>query len=61
MIEEATIDENREEPPAVDLEPALLSEPSLAEDWDRPEEDVAWSDLQADREVRSNSCNVKVD
>lgn len=24
---------------------ALLSEPALAEDWDRPEEEVAWSRL----------------
>ena len=27
-------------------ETALLSEASLAEDWNRPEEDVAWSHLQ---------------
>jgi hypothetical protein len=27
-------------------ESALLSEPALAEDWDRPEEDQAWSHLQ---------------
>ena len=27
-------------------ETALLSEASLAEDWDRPEEDEAWSHLQ---------------
>ena len=27
-------------------ETALLSEPSLAEDWNRPEEDEAWSHLQ---------------
>ncbi len=27
-------------------EAALLSEPSLAEDWNRPEEDEAWSHLQ---------------
>ncbi len=27
-------------------EPALLSEPALAEDWNRPEEDEAWSHLQ---------------
>ena len=26
-------------------EPALLSEASLAADWDRPEEDAAWSHL----------------
>lgn len=25
---------------------ALLSEPSLTEDWDRPEEDAAWAHLQ---------------
>ena len=27
-------------------ETALLSEPSLAEDWQRPEEDAAWEHLQ---------------
>ncbi len=27
-------------------ETALLSEPALAEDWNRPEEDEAWSHLQ---------------
>ncbi len=27
-------------------EAALLSEPALAEDWNRPEEDKAWSHLQ---------------
>jgi len=27
-------------------ETALLSEPALAEDWNRPEEDVAWSHLR---------------
>lgn len=32
-------------PPAADAT-ALLSEAALAEDWDRPEEDVAWSHLQ---------------
>lgn len=30
-------------------ETALLSEPALAEDWNRPEEDVAWSHLQPER------------
>lgn len=25
---------------------ALLSEPALAEDWNRPEEDAAWAHLQ---------------
>lgn len=28
---------------------ALLSERSLAQDWDKPEEDVAWSHLQPAR------------
>ena len=28
------------------LETALLSEAALAEDWNRPEEDEAWSHLQ---------------
>ena len=27
-------------------ETALISEPALAEDWNRPEEDAAWSHLQ---------------
>ncbi len=35
-----------EEPPTDVLAPALLSEPALAEDWNRPEEDLAWSHLQ---------------
>ena len=30
-------------------ETALLSEAALAEDWNRPEEDAAWSYLQHDR------------
>ena len=30
-------------------ETALLSEQSLAEDWNRPEEDEAWSHLQQER------------
>ena len=33
-------------------EAALLSEAALAEDWDRPEEDAAWSHLQP---VQANS------
>ncbi len=33
--------------PAFDIpETALLSEPALAADWNRPEEDAAWSYLQ---------------
>jgi len=36
-----------EEEPAVSVpETALLSEPALGEDWNRPEEDAAWSHLQ---------------
>lgn len=31
---------------AVLHEAALLSEPALGEDWNRPEEDAAWSHLQ---------------
>jgi hypothetical protein len=30
-------------------ETALLSEPALAQDWERPEEDEAWSHLQPQR------------
>jgi hypothetical protein len=36
-----------EEAPRTDVsETALLSEPALAQDWERPEEDEAWSHLQ---------------
>jgi hypothetical protein len=36
-----------EEEPATSIhETALLSEAALAEDWNRPEEDAAWSHLQ---------------
>ena len=36
-----------EEVPAADVsETALLSEQALARDWNRPEEDEAWSHLQ---------------
>ena len=34
-----------EEPAAVPGEAALLAEKALAADWDRPEEDAAWSHL----------------
>jgi hypothetical protein len=34
-----------EAPPAAGDEYLLLSEPALAEDWNRPEEDAAWSHL----------------
>lgn len=32
--------------PVAASETALLSEPALAIDWNRPEEDAAWSHLQ---------------
>ncbi|GBC92825.1 hypothetical protein HRbin15_01302 [bacterium HR15] len=35
-----------DEPVAEVSETALLSEAALAEDWNRPEEDSAWSRLQ---------------
>ena len=36
-----------EEPAAIPGETALLAESALAVDWLRPEEDAAWSHLQA--------------
>jgi hypothetical protein len=38
-----------EEPAVLPGEAALLSERALAEDWLRPEEDVAWSHLQPEK------------
>jgi ATP-dependent DNA ligase len=39
-----------EEAPRTDVsETALLSEPALAQDWERPEEDEAWSHLQPEQ------------
>ncbi|MDQ3041366.1 MAG: hypothetical protein M3R11_03185 [Acidobacteriota bacterium] len=38
-----------EEPSAAISETALLSEHSLAEDWNRAEEDEAWSYLQSEQ------------
>jgi hypothetical protein len=35
-----------DEPAGHPTEAALLSESTLAEDWNRPEEDVAWAHLQ---------------
>ena len=35
-----------QEPVDIVSETALLSEAALAEDWNRPEEDAAWSHLQ---------------
>ncbi|MDA0378695.1 MAG: hypothetical protein O2899_04310 [Bacteroidetes bacterium] len=40
------LDEAHEEDDAVAL--SLLSEPALAKEWDRPEEDEAWQHLQFD-------------
>ncbi|CAN5379198.1 hypothetical protein BH10ACI3_BH10ACI3_16940 [soil metagenome] len=38
-----------EKPATVVSETALLSETALAEDWNRPEEDEAWSYLQPEQ------------
>jgi hypothetical protein len=39
-----------EEEPVLHVpETALLSEPALAEDWNRPEEEAAWLHLQSAR------------
>lgn len=38
-----------DEEPVLTQETAILSEQSLGEDWNRPEEDAAWSHLQGDR------------
>jgi len=35
--------------PSEKFEAALLSEPALANEWNRPEEDEAWSHLQKAR------------
>ncbi len=35
--------------PADSIETAYLSESSLAEDWNRPEEDEAWAKLQSEQ------------
>ena len=35
-----------DEPPAEGIETTQMSEPALARDWDRTEEDEAWSHLQ---------------
>jgi hypothetical protein len=38
-----------EEPTSLTHETPIVSERSLAEDWNRPEEDAAWLHLQRDR------------
>lgn len=35
--------------PSIVWETALLAEPALSEDWNRPEEEVAWAHLQSDQ------------
>jgi hypothetical protein len=54
LLEEVTLPKSRralvtilEEAPRADVcDTALLSELALAKDWERPEEDKAWSHLQ---------------
>lgn len=38
-----------DEPAEVPGEAALLAQAALAADWDRPEEDAAWSHLQPEK------------
>jgi hypothetical protein len=38
-----------EEPASIPGEAALLAEAALAGDWNRPEEDAAWSYLQSEK------------
>ncbi len=38
-----------DEPAVAANETAILSEPALAKDWNRPEEDAAWQHLQPER------------
>lgn len=38
-----------EEPADIPHEAALLAEAALATDWNRPEEDAAWSHLQPEK------------
>jgi len=52
LLEEVKLDSSRrglvvvlDDPPGPVDEATLLSEPALAEDWDRPEEDEAWAHL----------------
>ncbi len=35
--------------PSAGSETAILSQPALGEDWDRPDEDAAWAHLQPAR------------
>jgi hypothetical protein len=38
-----------DEPAEAANETAILSEPALGKDWNRPEEDAAWQHLQPER------------
>ena len=49
QIRRALVTILEENPVGVVSETALLSEASLAEDWNRPEEDEAWSHLQTEQ------------
>jgi hypothetical protein len=56
LLEDVKVSESRralvtildEDPRMIAGEPALLSEQALAEDWNRPEVDEAWSYLQSE-------------
>jgi hypothetical protein len=56
LLEDVQLTESRralvtileDEPASILPVTALLSEQALAEDWNRPEEDEAWSHLQQD-------------
>jgi hypothetical protein len=57
LLEDVQLTESRralvtileDEPASTVSVTALLSEQALAEDWNRPEEDEAWSHLQQDQ------------
>jgi hypothetical protein len=57
LLEDVQLTESRralvtileDEPTSIVPITALLSEQALAEDWNRPEEDEAWSHLQQDQ------------
>ena len=47
VVRRALVTILEENPGILVSETALLSEPALAQDWNRPEEDAAWSHLQS--------------
>ena len=49
-----------EEPTSLTHETAIVSERSLAEGWNRPEEHTAWSHLQRDRRKLENSTEKRL-